>query len=252
MSDVEVLALIPARGGSKGLPRKNVLPLAGKPLVAHTIATALDAATITRTIVSTDDDEIAAAAREYGAEVPFMRPPELAQDDSLDLEVFEHALRRLAQDERYEPELVVHLRPTCPVRRAEHVDDAVRRMLEDSEADSLRAVSRPEQTPYKMWRRERGYLVPVVEVEGVRDAHSRPRQSLPEIWWQNGYVDVIRPRTILELGSMAGTRVLPFVVQDPIVEIDYADAFAAAEELLRRRAEGVESDEREPEVRHPA
>jgi len=200
MSDVEVLALIPARGGSKGLPRKNVLPLAGKPLVAHTIATALDAATITRTIVST----------------------------------------------------VVHLRPTCPVRRAEHVDDAVRRMLEDSEADSLRAVSRPEQTPYKMWRAERGYLVPVVEVEGVRDAHSRPRQSLPEIWWQNGYVDVIRPRTILELGSMAGTRVLPFVVQDPIVEIDYADAFAAAEELLRRRAEGVESDEREPEVRHPA
>src|SRR5262249_23521143 len=121
LSDVEVLALVPARGGSKGLTRKNVLPLAGKPLVAHTIATALQAATITRTVVSTEDDEIAAVAREYGAEVPFMRPVELAGDESLDLEVFEHALSWLAREQGYEPELVVHLRPTCPVRRVERV-----------------------------------------------------------------------------------------------------------------------------------
>jgi N-acylneuraminate cytidylyltransferase len=245
-----ILALIPARGGSKGLPRKNVLPLAGKPLVAHTIATALDSSTITRTIVSTDDDEIAEAARSHGAEVPFRRPAELAADESLDLEVFRHALEWLAREEGYEPELVVHLRPTNPIRRTERVDEAVRAMLADPRADSLRSVSVPAQTPYKMWRREGAYLAPLVEVAGVRDAHSRPRQSLPEVWWQNGYVDVIRPRTVLELASMSGERVLPFVVQDRFVEIDYADAFAAAEELLRRREAG--DDERDPEVKHPA
>ena len=196
----EILALIPARGGSKGLPRKNVLPLAGKPLIAHTIATALESETITRTIVSTDDDEIAEAARLHGAELPFMRPAELAADDSLDLEVFEHALSWLAREEGYEPELVVHLRPTNPIRRRERVDDAVRAMLADPQADSLRSVSVPAQTPYKMWRRDGAYLVPLVGVAGVRDAHSRPRQSLPEVWWQNGYVDVIRPRTVLDLG----------------------------------------------------
>jgi CMP-N-acetylneuraminic acid synthetase len=247
---MEILALIPARGGSKGLPRKNVLPLAGKPLIAHTIETALAAPTITRTIVSTDDDEIAEIARAYLAEVPFLRPAELAGDTSLDLEAFEHALTWLARQESYEPELVVHLRPTNPIRRPERVDEAVRAMLGDPEADSLRSVSMPQQTPYKMWRLDGRYLVPLVEVAGVRDAHSMPRQSLPEIWWQNGYVDVIRPRTILELGSMSGERVLPFVVHDAFVEIDYADAFAAAEELLRRRETG--DDEREPEVRHPA
>jgi CMP-N,N'-diacetyllegionaminic acid synthase len=246
----EILALIPARGGSKGLPRKNVLPLAGKPLIAHTIATALESETITRTIVSTDDDEIAEAGRAHGAELPFMRPAELAADDSLDLEVFQHALSWLAREESYEPELVVHLRPTNPIRRAERVDEAVRAMLADPRADSLRSVSVPVQTPYKMWRREGAYLVPLVEVAGVRDAHSHPRQSLPEVWWQNGYVDVIRPRTVLELASMSGERVLPFVVQDRFVEIDYADAFAAAEELLRRREAG--DDERDTEVKHPA
>jgi CMP-N-acetylneuraminic acid synthetase len=247
---MDVLALIPARGGSKGLPRKNVLPLGGKPLIAHTIETALASELVTRTIVTTDDDEIAGAARAHGAEVPFMRPAELAQDDSTDLDVFRHALEWLAAEEGYEPELVAHLRPTNPLRVPGDVDAALRLMLEHPEADALRSVSWPAQTPYKMWRAVDGYLVPLVEVEGVGEAHSVPRQSLPEIWWQNGYVDVVRPRTVLELGSMTGRRVLPFVVEDPGVEIDYADGLRRAEELLQRRMEG--RDEQEHGPRHPA
>jgi CMP-N,N'-diacetyllegionaminic acid synthase len=246
----EVLALIPARGGSKGLPRKNILGLDGKPVLAYSIETALAAETVTRTIVSTDDEEIAAVARAYGAEVPFLRPAELAQDDSLDVEVFEHALTRLERDERYRPDLVVHLRPTNPLRRPEDVDGAVRLMLEHPGADSLRSVSRPLQTPYKMWRMDGEYLVPLLGLEGVPDAHSRPRQSLPEIWWQNGYVDVVRPRTVLELHSTAGRHVLPFVVADPGVEIDDAHGLARAEERLRRRREG--KDEPDAQPRHPA
>jgi CMP-N,N'-diacetyllegionaminic acid synthase len=246
----EILALIPARGGSKGLPRKNVLPLGGKPLIAHTIETALAAELVTRTIVSTDDEEIAEVARAYGAEVPFMRPAELAQDASTDLDVFRHALEWLAATEGYEPELVAHLRPTNPLRLPGDVDAALRAMLDDPAADALRSVSWPVQTPYKMWRQDGGYLVPLVAVEGVAEPYSMPRQSLPEVWWQNGYVDVVRPRTVRELGSMTGARVLPFVVEDPGVEIDYADGLEKAEELLRRRREG--RDEREQGPRHPA
>ncbi len=244
---MEVLALIPARGGSKGIPRKNLHPLAGKPLIAYSIEQALAAETVTRTVVSTDDPEIAEVARAAGAEVPFVRPAELARDDSPDLEVFRHALLWLRDHESYEPELVVHLRPTNPVRRVERIDEAVRALAGDPSADSLRSVSWPEQTPYKMWRIAHGYLDPLLEAAGVPDAHSMPRQSLPEVWWQNGYVDVLRPRTVLELGSMAGARVLPFVVDEPFVEIDYEDALARAEALLRG-----DGGERPREPRYPA
>ena len=243
---MEVLALIPARGGSKALPRKNVRLLAGKPLIAHSIGHALAAETVTRTIVSTDDEEIAEAARAAGAEVPFMRPAELAQDDSRDLGVFQHALLWLHENEGYSPELVVHLRPTHPVRRVERIDEAVRALAADPSADSLRSVSAPEQTPYKMWRVAGGYLEPLLEVEGLPDAHSRPRQLLPEVWWQNGYVDVVRTQTILELESMTGARILPFVVDEPTVEIDYEDALKRAEELLHGASGELPSVPRHP------
>ena len=108
----QVLAVIPARGGSKGLPRKNIREFAGFPLIAYSIAAGLGAECVTRTIVSTDDEEIAAVARQYGAETPFLRPAELAQDNTTDLPVFQHALRWLDEHEGYQPEVVVQLRPT--------------------------------------------------------------------------------------------------------------------------------------------
>ena len=114
---MDVLALIPARGGSKAVPRKNLQVLFGKPLIAHSIAHAQRAGRVTRVIVSTDDEEIAATARTYGAEVPFMRPPELAEDATPDLPVFQHALEWLRQTEGFSPCAVVHLRPTYPIRR---------------------------------------------------------------------------------------------------------------------------------------
>jgi N-acylneuraminate cytidylyltransferase len=228
----DVLALIPARGGSKGLPRKNVLPLAGRPVIAHTIEHALATPSITRTIVSTDDDEIAAAALEAGAEVPFRRPAELADDLSPDVDAFRHALLWLREHEAYEPELVVHLRPTHPLRSIALIDEAVRTMLAHPEADALRSVAVPDQTPYKMWRVEDGWLEPLVTLPGLPDAHSRPRQELPEIWWQNGYVDVVRPRTVLELGSMTGGRVLPLFVHEDSPEIDHEEDLRAVERLL--------------------
>jgi hypothetical protein len=114
------------------------------------------------------------------------------------------------------------------------IDQAIALMLEHPEADALRSVSVPIQTPYKMWRIEDGYLRPLLTVEGVTESYCAPRQSLPDVWWQNGYVDIIRPRVILELGLMCGHTVLPFVVDEPILEIDYAENVPFVEDALAR------------------
>jgi CMP-N,N'-diacetyllegionaminic acid synthase len=228
----EILALIPARGGSKGIPRKNLRVLAGKPLVAYSIEQALASRHITRTIVSTDDGEIAEVARRYGAEVPFMRPAEFARDASLDLDVFRHALEWLRDRQGYRCELVVHLRPTAPVRRVSRVDEAIELMLARPDAHALRSVGRPKQSPFKMWRLAGEHMEPLLPLAGVAEPHSMPRQALPEAYWQNGYVDVVRPDVVLTLGLMAGHRTLPFVVDEPVPELDYEEDIPRLEEAL--------------------
>lgn len=238
MSNPEILALVPARGGSKSIPRKNLIIVGGKPLIAHSIEQARASRLVSRTVVSTDDSDIAAVARTYGAEVPFIRPAEYAQDISPDIDVFRHALQWLAEHEGYRPDLVVHLRPTGPVRRVALIDRAITLMLEHPEADALRSVSAPVQTPYKMWRIDDGRLRPLLTVEGVTEPYCMPRQSLPEVWWQNGYVDIIRPHVISEMGLMCGHTILPFIVDEPILEIDYIDSLPLVEEALSRLANG--------------
>lgn len=247
----EVLALIPARGGSKSVPRKNLLPVAGKPLIAYSIGHALACASITRTVVSTDDTEIAEVAEQFGAEVPFMRPAEFATDFATDLDVFRHALQWLGEEENYVPELIVHLRPTGPVRDIALIERAITLMLKHPEADALRAVGLAEQTPYKMWRIEDSYLRPLIELSGFREAHSMPRQKLPAAYWQNGYVDIVRPRTVIELDSMVGNVVLPFVIEGRIHELDYPDQIPALERAVIAWERGERAAE-SSSTRHPA
>lgn len=231
----EVLALIPARGGSKSIPRKNLITIAGKPLIAYSIEHARASRHITRVIVSTDDEEIADTARHYGAEVPFMRPAEFAEDDSTDLDVFRHALITLRETEQYSCECVVHLRPTGPVRSVARIDEAIELLRAHPEADSLRSVTWPDQTPYKMWRERDGYLEPLLQIAGTPEPYCQPRQRLPEVFWQNGYVDIVRPRAILDLGLMCGHRILPFVMHEPVLELDYPENIPAIEAALAGR-----------------
>lgn len=247
----EVLALIPARGGSKGIPRKNLLMIAGKPLIAYSIAHALASRHVTRTIVSTDDAEIAEVARHFGAEIPFMRPAELAQDLSPDLGVFRHALSWLRDQEGYECELVVHLRPTGPVRRVALIDQAIQTMLDASDADSLRSVSVPTETPYKMWKIRGGRLEPLLQIPGVVEPFCAPRQILPEVYWQNGYVDIVRPRVILEEAMMCGRTILPFVIDEPTFELDYADSIPRVEAALMNVRQGAPPDPEHAAKRYP-
>lgn len=230
----ETLALIPARGGSKSIPHKNLRPLAGFPLIAYSIAAARAAQSVTRVIVSTDDPQIAAVARRYGAETPFERPAEFAQDATPDLPVFQHALRWLEAHEAYCPDVVVQLRPTSPFRRAHHIDAAIFRLLERPDADSVRTVCVPFQNPFKMWTiAADGLMQPLIQLPGIAEPYNMPRQALPEAYWQTGYVDAAWRDTILEKNSMTGTRILPLIMApSEWIDIDSLDDWRRAERLL--------------------
>jgi N-acylneuraminate cytidylyltransferase len=215
----EVIAVVPARGGSKSIPRKNIRPLAGHPLLAYSIAAGLQSASVTRVILSTDDEEIAEIAREYGAEVPFLRPPELATDVTPDLPVFRHVLDWLESEEGYRPDLVVQLRPTSPVRSPDCIDNAVKILLANPEADSVRGVVPSGQNPYKMWRISGEEQLEPLLRNDFDEPYNMPRQELPQTYWQTGHIDVIRPVTILEKKSMSGDVILPLFI-DPLYTVD--------------------------------
>ena len=229
----EVLAIIPARGGSKSIPRKNILPFAGYPLIAYSIAASLGSKTITRTIVSTDDSEIASISRQFGAGVPFLRPAEHSQDATPDFPVFKHALEWLQDNEGYQPDIIVQLRPTSPFRRVNHIDEAVRCLSARPDADSIRTICIPFQNPYKMWRiQSNGLMEPLIRSE-FAEAFNMPRQALPEVYWQTGYVDAAWSSTVLKKNSMTGERILPLII-DPShwIDIDSGDDWRRAERLI--------------------
>ncbi|HZM21359.1 MAG TPA: acylneuraminate cytidylyltransferase [Anaerolineales bacterium] len=243
----QILALIPARGGSKGIPHKNIRDFAGYPLIAWSIAAGLQANAVNRVIVSTDDKEIAAVAREYGAETPFMRPRELALDRTNDLPVFEHALKWLEDIEGYKPDIIVQLRPTSPIRPKDCVDSAVRTLIENSSADSVRGIVPAGQNPHKMWRFN-GYdkpMKPLLEVEGISEPYNAPRQILPPVYWQTGQIDVIRTSTISRKHSLTGSVVYPLVIDARYtVDIDTLADWAKSEALVTSGLEMVTPDKK--------
>ncbi len=207
-----VMAIIPARSGSKSVPDKNLRPYAGKPLMAWSIEQALAADSIDRVLVSTDSEHYAAIAREYGAETPFLRPARFARDESTDIEVFEHALGWLAANEGRQPDILVHLRPTHPQREPADIDRMVAILRADPSLDAVRSIAPAPATPWKMWTRAAdGLLSPVAGFEGER--YNQPRQSLPEAWLQNASIDVVRSPVIVKQHSMTGRRIHGYVMQ---------------------------------------
>ena len=235
LSMTEILALIPARGGSKGIPRKNIRSFAGYPLIAWSIAAAKRSSWVTRIIVSTDDEEIAAVAREWGAETPFLRPSELAQDKTTDLPVFEHALKWLEEVEGYRPEIVVQLRPTSPIRPKNMVDEAIQILFDHKDADCVRGVVPAAQNPFKMWRfnGEGQPLGQLLEVEGIAEPYNAPRQILPPVYWQTGHIDAIREATIVNKKSLTGDVIYPLLIDSRYtVDIDTLPDWAKYEALV--------------------
>jgi len=221
-SKKNIVAIIPARGGSKSIPRKNIKYLGGCPLISYSIAAGLSSEYIDRVIVSTDDEEIAEVALYWGAEVPFIRPAELAEDHVLDLPVFDHAIHWLESNEKYRPNIVVQLRPTTPFRPTHCVDEAIELLLR-SKADSVRGVTPSGQNPYKMWHVKDDRLVPIMTTE-FREPYNMPRQKLPATFWQTGHVEAIRYETIMHKHSLTGDAIAPLIIA-PEYAIDLDNEF---------------------------
>lgn len=228
-----ILAIIPARSGSKSVKDKNVRIMNGKPMLAYSIEHALQSKLVNRVIVSTDSPAYQEVARQYGAETPFLRPKEISGDASLDIEVFDHALRWLADKEGYRADLCVHLRPTHPIRDPRDIDKMLAILLENPLIDSVRSVSPAMQTPYKMWifpDQESDRMSPLVSCN-VPEAYNTPRQGLPQVYMQNACIDVIREATILEKHSMTGDWIAGYKMKYDF-DIDTEQDFLRAERLL--------------------
>ena len=219
---MKILALIPARSGSKSIKDKNIQSFNGKPLMAYSIEDAVNSKLINRVIISTDSQYYANLAVTFGAEAPFLRPAEIAGDLSTDLEAFQHALTFLEKNENYIPDIVVHLRPTAPIRKVEDIDAMIQMMIDHPEADAVRSVVKVEKTPFKMWFMEEGQLSPVIEDEKYPEAYNLPRQSLPQAYAQNACIDVIRTSTIQQLNSMTGKKILGYELNQ-MIDIDTYD-----------------------------
>ena len=225
----KILALIPARSGSKSIRDKNIRMFGDKPLIAHSIRHGIQSKYVNRVIVSTDSEHYAKIAKEYGAETPFLRPPEISGDLSTDLEVFSHALKWLEKNEGYVPEICVHLRPTHPIRNVMDIDKIIEMLLGSPSADSVRSISPAIENPFKMWfmNENTRYLAPVVTCE-IPEAYNQPRQRFPIVYSQNACIDVVRSRVILEMNSMSGKNILGYVMGVNF-DIDTEDQWRKAE-----------------------
>lgn len=228
----KVLIIIPDRGGSKGVENKNIRVFAGHPLIAYSITAALFCRYASRVVVSTDSDEIAEVAKHYGAEVPFLRPAELATDASRDIEFCQHVLGNINGADEYS--YIVILRPTSPIRPYGFIDAGILKLMDTPDADSLRAVTDAPATPYKMWHRRGGRLAPVLSDPDIPEAHNAPQQELPQVYWQTGHLDVIRRETI-EKGSITGGYVLPLYIEPKYcVNIETPQDFENAEKVYKQ------------------
>lgn len=228
---MKILAVVPARGGSRGIPRKNIRLLCGRPLLAWTADAARAARSLDRVVLTTDDAEIATVGRAAGLEVPFMRPPELARDDTAGIDPVLHALEWLAAHEGYRPEAVMLLQPPSPLRRAEHIDEAVA-LFERSGADCVTSVCPPDYHPYWMKVVRDGLLVPFM-TEG---AAYTARQQLPPVFRTNGALYLASSDLLLKRRTFELERTVPYVMErrDSINIDDEFDWWIAEQQLTAR------------------
>ena len=233
-----ILGLIPARGGSKSIPRKNIAPLAGRPMLAYTCEAALGSKLITRVVLSTDDTEIAQVGRDCGVEVPFLRPAELARDDTPSLAVAQHAVRWLIEHEAWSPDVLVVLQPTSPLRRARHLDESLELMAQAGADTVVSVVEVPHSfSPYGIMRVRDGWL---------EDFWTEPlpfdrfrRQNLPVLYARNGpAVLATQVRVLIEQQSFYGKTIAPYIMtEEESVDIDTLFDLRLAEWLIGQSKE---------------
>ena len=227
---MNILAIIPARSGSKSVKDKNIRYIGDKPMLAYSIDHALKSKFINRVIVSTDSIKYAKIAREYGAETPFLRPKEYSTDTSLDIDVFKHCIDYLDRNEKYNPDIVVQLRPTYPIRNIQDIDNMIEIILKNPQVDSVRSITVAKETPYKMWLKgDNGKIKPLINT--IPEGYNLPRQQLPTVYYQNASIDIIRTNVITEQGSMSGENIYGYVMEDNF-DIDTEEEFVQASSYI--------------------
>lgn len=228
---MNILAIIPARSGSKSIPNKNIRLINGKPMLAYSIEHAKKSKYINRIILSTDSKEYAKIGAEYGAEVPFIRPKEYATDTALDIDVFYHCLNYLKEKNEYEADIVVQLRPTYPIRKIEDIDAMIEVLIKNGEIDSVRSIAPSKEIPYKMWHRnEDGTISPIMTE--IKECYNMPRQELPKVYYQNACIDVVRGTVILKQKSMSGHTIYGYEMNKNY-DIDTEEELKNAEEYIK-------------------
>jgi CMP-N,N'-diacetyllegionaminic acid synthase len=226
-----VIGIIPARGGSKGVPKKNIKEIGDYPMIAYSIIASKLSTMLDRTIVSTDSQEIADVAKKFGAEIPFLRPSEYASDSSNDIEFLKHAINWFNENEGYIPEYWVLLRPTTPLREPEIIDNSIKTMLENTEASSLVSIHEFAETPGKMFGMQDGFLHGLCPMDPRPEYFTLPRQEFAPAYFGNGYVDIVKSSTIINKNSCFGSRILGFEAPDT-GEIDIPEDFKRVEFYL--------------------
>lgn len=232
----ETIAIIPARAGSKGIRNKNISPVGGKPLIAWTIEAAAACKAISRTIVSTDSSLFADVARQHGAEVPFLRPPELAKDDTPGIAPVIHAIEWLATHQNYRPEYIMLLQPTSPLRTANDIDSAIQ-LARTRNADSVVSVCEVSHHPYwTMKLKDDGSLASFLDLNLTELQQKYPRrQDLPKAYAENGAIYLVRCSVLRESRTLYGTRLIGYVMpMERSLDIDTPLDLRLADEMLRR------------------
>jgi len=235
---MNVLAIIPARSGSKSIRHKNLEKVGGKSLLELSISHALESSLVNRVIVSTDSKEYGKVATQAGADVPFLRPKEISGDCSSDFECFDHCLRTLRRDDSYFPDICVHLRPTSPHRSVEIMDKMIKFLMENDDYDSCRTVEKVLHPPFKMWYMDGNKdLTPIVpkvrtlkySMENVYEPWNQQTELLPSAYLHNGNIDVVRSSVIMDKKSMSGSKIKGFLM-DHSVNIDSREELKEAQE----------------------
>jgi len=219
---VEILCIIPARSGSKGIKNKNIMDYNGKPLLAWSIEQAQKCDYKMRIIVSTDSQEYANIALTYGAEVPFLRPHEISTDLSNDFEFINHCVNWLKINENYKCDIILQLRPTSPRRKIEDINKALKLFIENRDNfHSLRSVIPFEKSPYKMYKVVNNNLLPLFKsIDNIYEPYNEARQILPQCYLHNGYIDILNT-SILNENTISGKNILPFIMeQNDNLDID--------------------------------
>ena len=234
-----MIAIIPARSGSKGVPGKNIKLLGGIPLFAFSIIAAKMMPSVSRIIVSTDSDEYAQIAKEYGAEVPFLRPNEISGDKSTDFDFFLHALNWFKENENLVPEYILHLRPTTPLRNPQIMEDAVKLFIENKNlASSLRSGHSAPESPYKWFLKDDNNYFKGLRDDLTPEKVNLPRQSFPSVYIPDGYIDILKSSVILTTGTLHGDKMLVF--ESPFcVEVDTKDDFEYLEFQIEKEGSSI-------------